>query len=61
MYMPTATSLTDKKVLQHYLSLDNGDGPVQVMYVWIDGSGENLRCKTRTMDNEPKCPEGMTS
>jgi len=58
MYMPTATSLTDKKVLQHYLSLDNSeDGRVQVMYVWIDGSGENLRCKTRTMDNEPKCPE----
>jgi len=47
---------TDKKVLQHYMTLDQGN-QCQVMYVWVDGSGEGLRCKTRTMDLEPKCAE----
>ncbi|KAG1943365.1 glutamine synthetase-like [Pimephales promelas] len=42
------------KALRHqYLSLPQGHF-CQVTYVWIDGSGEGLRAKTRTMDSEPK-------
>lgn len=28
------------------------------MYVWIDGTGEHMRCKTKTMEKEPLVPEG---
>lgn len=57
-----AVSLTDprnlnKTVLLKYLSLPQGE-KVQCMYVWIDGSGENLRAKTKTVFSEPKSPAG---
>ncbi|KAJ8038976.1 Glutamine synthetase [Holothuria leucospilota] len=42
----------------HYLNLSQG-GKSLVTYVWIDGSGENLRAKTKTMDKEPKGPEDI--
>jgi len=50
-------NLTDKTTLEHYLNLDQPDGAVQLMYIWIDGTGEGLRCKTRTATSEPKSPE----
>ena len=49
----SASANLSKVVKQHYMNLPQGD-KVQVMYVWIDGSGEGLRCKTRTLDSEPK-------
>jgi glutamine synthetase len=48
---------TDKKVMERYLDLPQPDDKVQVMYVWIDGTGEGVRAKTKTMDFEPKAPE----
>jgi glutamine synthetase len=47
-------SFTDKSVLQKFLDLPQPDGKVLVTYLWIDGSGENLRSKTQTVDFEPK-------
>ncbi|XP_072042141.1 glutamine synthetase-like [Amphiura filiformis] len=42
----------NKSVLKKYLSFPEAQ-EVQAMYVWIDGTGEGLRCKTRTLYNEP--------
>jgi glutamine synthetase len=47
-------SATEKAVLQKYLDLPQPDNKVLATYLWIDGSGENLRSKTMTVDFEPK-------
>ena len=56
--MAVNLSKTNKAVLDKYMELPQPDDKVQAMYIWIDGSGEGLRAKTRTMDFEPKAPEG---
>lgn len=45
--------MSDKKALEKYMQLDCGT-LCQAMYVWIDGTGENLRGKTRTFEKPPK-------
>ncbi len=55
-YVSDSSSL-NKALRQQYLSLPQGTF-CQVTYVWIDGSGEGLRSKTRTMDSEPKSIAG---
>lgn len=56
MAMSASASLS-KAVKQQYMELPQGD-KVQAMYIWVDGTGEGLRCKTRTLDFEPKSIEG---
>jgi hypothetical protein len=50
---PTAT---DKAVLQRYLNIPQPEDKFLATYIWIDGSGENLRSKTMTVGFEPKAP-----
>lgn len=40
------------------MSLEQGT-KVQAEYVWIGGSGQDLRCKTRTLDSKPESVEEL--
>lgn len=51
------SSQLNKAVRQQYMSLPQGSA-CMVTYIWIDGTGEGLRCKTRTLYEEPKSPQG---
>ncbi|XP_014247702.1 glutamine synthetase isoform X2 [Cimex lectularius] len=43
----------NKTVLNRFLQLPQPDNTVQAMYVWVDGTGEHLRAKTRTLNFVP--------
>lgn len=47
---------TDKTVLNHYLELPQDKEKVMCEYIWIDGTGEGLRSKCRTLEAVPTQP-----
>lgn len=51
----------DKTVLDRYMRLPIPDNKCQAMYIWVDGTGEHLRSKTRTINFIPKCASGEFS
>ena len=50
----------DQGISAKYRELDIGD-KTQVTYVWIDGSGEHLRCKSKTVDFEVERPSQLST
>ena len=52
-------SATDKQVLKRYLDLPQPNDKSLATYIWIDGSGENLRSKTMTVDFDIKEPSQL--
>jgi glutamine synthetase len=55
--MNVTNGYTNKNVIDKYMRLDlTGVKRTQCMYIWIDGTGEGLRCKTRTVEFVPQKP-----
>uniref|UniRef100_A0A1I8PBU0 Glutamine synthetase n=1 Tax=Stomoxys calcitrans TaxID=35570 RepID=A0A1I8PBU0_STOCA len=43
----------DKSLLNRYRNLKTPDGRCQATYLWVDGTGENVRLKDRVLDKIP--------
>ena len=59
VYLGTYGRSLDPTVYDRLMSLELPPNKVQLEYLWIDGTGQNLRSKSRTHQFEPKKPEGF--
>ncbi|XP_037392244.1 glutamine synthetase-like [Pygocentrus nattereri] len=58
MMATSSSAKLSKAVKQQYMELPQRD-TVQAMYIWIDSTGEDLRCKTKTLNAEPQTIEDV--
>lgn len=58
MATPNPASL-NKQLTCKYMSLEQPHEKIQCLYVWIDGTGEHLRSKTKTLTFVPKHPSEL--
>ncbi len=61
MLEESPNSQLNKEILRRYTSLDLPQGQIIATYIWIDGTGENVRCKDRTLNFIPKSPKGESN
>lgn len=55
---PLPNSALDRGIWDKYMILPLPEGTLHATYVWIDGTKEHLRCKTRIINFTPKSPAG---
>lgn len=49
----TSPFLLNEQITAKFLALPKSDDRIQAEYIWIGGSGEDLRSKTRTLERKP--------
>uniref|UniRef100_A0A2C9JSB5 Glutamine synthetase n=1 Tax=Biomphalaria glabrata TaxID=6526 RepID=A0A2C9JSB5_BIOGL len=49
--------ITNKMTVGKYLTLQQPADQIMAEYIWVDGTGEGIRSKCRTLDFEPEKPE----
>lgn len=54
---PVLAAAMDKDIFSRFMELSIPNDKTMVQYIWIDGTGEHLRAKTKVMNKEPERPE----